>query len=255
MKVTLIQPDLAWQQPEANRSRLARMMDGAGESDLFVLPETFPSGFLGDQGSPSEGMDGPTVAWLREQAAERNAAVTGSAAIEDAGRRYNRMLFATPRGELHQYDKRHLFGFGGEDRRYTMGESRTVFEWRGWRINLQVCYDLRFPVWCRNRDDYDLMLFVANWPAPRVEAWRCLLRARAIENQAFVVGVNRRGGDGNDLQYLGASSVWDGMGACLVEMDDKEGAATVELDLEALKELRRRFPFQKDRDDFQMPPS
>jgi omega-amidase len=168
-----------------------------------------------------------------------------------ARRASNRCLFVTAEGVLAFYDKRHLFGYGGEDQRYRAGNSHTVVEWNGWRIDLQICYDLRFPVWCRNNRGYDLQLFVANWPSPRVEAWRSLLKARAIENQSYVIGVNRCGKDGNGIDYPGCSSAWGPLGETLLEMGPDEGAGRVSLDRQALLELRERLPFLADADAFE----
>ena len=254
LKTALVQARIHWADPEANRAHLSALMDRAPDCDLYVLPETCTTGFLGDAGCSAEGMDGPSVDWLRDQAAIRAAAVTGSFVIAEAGRTRNRMLFAVPEGTLHVYDKAHLFGYGGEERRYSPGRKRTRLEWRGWRIDLQVCYDLRFPVWCRNDDAFDLQLYVANWPAPRVDAWATLLKARAIENQAFVIGVNRVGTDGNEVEYPGRSSAWDPAGERLVELDDSESVETVELDLQALRKIREKFRFLADRDSYLIRP-
>jgi len=168
------------------------------------------------------------------------------------GQRYNRLVFVTPEGRVEQYDKRHLFAFGGENKRYTAGESRAVVNYRGWRICLQICYDLRFPAWCRNRNDYDLILLVANWPARRVHHWLSLLEARAIENQAWVIGLNRVGKDGNGLQYPGRSVVFDPLGATTADLGDQECTQIVTLDLNLLSQVRTDFPFQNDADSFEI---
>ncbi len=252
MRIGLIQSDTRWQEPEANRAHLETLIDRAGPADLYALPETCTTGFLGDAGGRPEGMDGPSVAWIRGLARELGAAVTGSLVIGENGRRYNRMIFATADGSMHTYDKAHLFGYGGEDERYTPGRKRVVFEFNGWRINLQICYDLRFPVWCRNRNDFDLQIHVANWPAPRVDAWKALLKARAIENQAFVVAVNRAGRDGNGIEYPGASGIWDAQGHEQALLGAEEAVAVVEIDREALEETRQQFPFLADADPFSL---
>lgn len=253
LEVGLIQADLRWQKPGANRDHLAGLMDREPGCCLYVLPETFTTGFLGDAGLPAETMDGSTVAWLREQAASRKAAVAGSVALDDeGGRRRNRLLFVTPDGAVHYYDKRHRFGYGGEGSRYAAGCSQTVAEWHGWRIDLQICYDLRFPVWCRNTRDFDIQLFVANWPTPRADHWSALLRARAIENQAFVVAVNRTGVDGNGVDYPGRSSVWDAAGERVIELGGDEATARASLSREALTSARTRFPFLADADRFKL---
>ncbi|MDX1556999.1 MAG: amidohydrolase, partial [Xanthomonadales bacterium] len=215
-----------------------------------LLPETFTTGFLGDQNLDPETMDGATVAWMRHQASALDVAVAGSVVIGEDGGRYNRFLFVTPDGKVAHYDKRHLFAYGGEHKRYLAGDRREIVEFRGWRICLQVCYDLRFPVWCRNRNDYDLMVFVANWPAKRVNAWSALLRARAIENQACVIGINRVGEDGKGIEYPGLSAAYDGLGNPIVELGGEVACAIAELDLEELRKLRTELPFLADADDF-----
>ena len=255
LEVALVQADLRWQDAGANRQRLAELMDRQPDCDLYVLPETFTTGFLGDAGLDAEDMEGRSVQWMREQALARNAAVCGSLVIADSsGERRNRFVFMPPGGNPVCYDKRHRFGFGGEDRRYVAGDHPVVVEFRGWRIDLQICYDLRFPVWCRNDRDFDIQVFVANWPSPRVEAWRALLEARAIENQAYVVGVNRSGIDGNEIRYPGCSGAWSMEGARLVELGEREAVARVCFDRHSLDEFRRRFPFLADADRFELNP-
>jgi omega-amidase len=253
LEVGLLQADLAWQDPETNRRRLAAMMDSQPGCDLYVLPETFTTGFLGDEGLEAETMDGPSVAWMREQAQSRQAAVAGSLVIADEeGRRFNRLVFMPPAALPVVYDKVHRFTYGGEDQRYTAGKGPVVAEWRGWRIDLQICYDLRFPVWCRNDRDFDVQLFVANWPAPRADHWRSLLKARAIENQAYVIGLNCCGRGGNDLEYRGDSVVRGPDGSRLLELGCAEGCGRTSIDRERLRELRQRLPFLADRDEFSL---
>lgn len=253
IEVALIQADLVWQEAAANREHLGGLMDRQPGCDLYVLPETFTTGFLGDAGLEAETMDGPTVAWLIEQARTREAAVCGSVVIADVDRRRrNRLLFAHPGGEIEHYDKRHRFGYGGESEQYAAGERHTTVEYRGWRIDLQICYDLRFPEWCRNVRDFDVQIFVANWPAPRVAHWRSLLGARAIENQAYVVGVNRVGTDGNGIAYPGRSAAWRPDGELLAELGAGEGAVRVGLDPRMLAKYRAEFPFLGDLDHFRL---
>ncbi|MGY6554456.1 MAG: nitrilase-related carbon-nitrogen hydrolase [Wenzhouxiangella sp.] len=255
LQLALVQAELRWQAPEANRRHLSELMDTAPGADLYVLPETFTTGFLGDAETSAEPFRGPTLAWMQSEAAQRQAAIVGSLALSDEqGQRRNRMVFMPPNGDCSWYDKRHLFAYGGEDQRYTAGVSHQVVAWRGWRFDLQVCYDLRFPVWCRNTRNFDVQLFVANWPTPRVEAWRLLLRARAVENQAFVIGVNRTGQDGKGVAYPGRSSAWDGGGACLLELGGEETVARVSLDRGALSRLREDLPFLRDADRFSIQP-
>jgi omega-amidase len=255
LKTLLVQAQLCWKDPARNRGHLSSLVATAnGTFDLVVLPETFTTGFLGDADLPSEGLQGPTVNWMREMASQYDCAVCGSAVIEEDGRRFNRMIFVTADGVQAFYDKRHLFAFGGENIRYTAGTDRVIVDFRGWRINLQVCYDLRFPAWCRNREDYDLMLLVANWPSKRVYHWSRLLEARAIENQSWVIGVNRVGEDGNGLRYPGHSVVHDPMGACVADLGEVESVEIVELDLGMAEKVRADFPFQADADRFIITP-
>jgi predicted amidohydrolase len=253
LRVALVQAELRWQDAQANRDHLQGLMDRGPEADLYVLPETFTTGFLGDQGCEAEPYEGPTLRWMQAQASVRQAALVGSVALNDeTGQRRNRMIFVPPEGQPAWYDKHHLFSFGGEDQRYSAGHRHTVVDWRGWKIDLQICYDLRFPVWCRNDRDYDLQIFVANWPTPRVEAWRLLLRARAVENQAFVVGVNRTGRDGKGKDYPGRSLIVDASGERLIEMGDREGVEVITLDRSDLERLRQELPFLRDRDRFRL---
>ena len=253
LTLALIQADLVWADPEANRQRLAELMDQQPGVDLHILPETFTTGFLGDEDvDADEAMEtGPTLEWMRVQARRRHAAVCGSYVVVEDGRRHNRFVFVDETGAcLGHYDKGHLFGPGGEGQRYTPGRQLTLIEWRGWRIDLQVCYDLRFPVWCRNDRDFDLQLFVANWPSPRTAHWKALLRARAIENQACVIGVNRVGVDGKQVPYSGCSLAFGPVGETLLELDDSESVGVVTLDRQAIEKDRSRLPFLGDRDSF-----
>ena len=253
LRTLLVQADLRWNDPDANRQRIGRTLGAhAGDFDLAVLPETFTTGFLGDEGAEDEGMDGPTGAWMRAAARDHGGLVAGSLVIAENGHRYNRFLVVGADGVVAQYDKRHLFSYGGEDDHYTAGRERVVFRLGEWRINLQLCYDLRFPAWCRNRDDYDLMLLVANWPARRIHHWSALLEARAIENQACVVGVNRVGRDGKGLEYPGCSAVHGPMGERILRLGNEETAQRADLSLSAVREARARFPFQADADSFDL---
>ena len=253
MNALLVQAQLGWKNPSANRSHIAHLLDSAaGEFELAVIPETFTTGFLGDDDHDAEGMDGPTVSWMLEQCRKHNCALAGSAVITENEHRYNRMIFATPGGVLGHYDKRHLFSYGGEDRRYTAGTERVIVNYLGWRINLQVCYDLRFPAWCRNRGDYDLMLLVANWPRKRVAHWSTLLHARAMENQSWVIGVNRVGEDGNGFVYPGCSVVHDPLGETPAKLGAEEECRLVELDLTRVNSVRSTFPFLSDADNFEI---
>lgn len=251
MKTLLLQAQLGWKDPARNREHLQSMISGEpGGFDLVVLPETFTTGFLGDADLPAEDMNGPTVQWMQELSKRYDSAIAGSAVITEQGHRFNRFLFITPAGDVYHYDKRHLFAFGGENKRYTPGNERVIVNYLGWRINLQICYDLRFPAWCRNRNDYDLMLLVANWPSRRVHHWSSLLEARAIENQSWVIGVNRVGEDGNGLQYPGCSVVHDPSGLCVANLEGLEASRVVELDRAVVEQVRADFPFQADADEF-----
>jgi len=251
LKTLLVQAQLGWKDPARNREHLQSLVSGVDAAfDLVVFPETFTTGFLGDEDLPEEDMHGPTVRWMKKLAADHGCAVTGSAVIVEEGLRYNRMVFVTPEGGISHYDKRHLFAFGGENRRYASGTKRVIVKYLGWRINLQVCYDLRFPAWCRNRDDYDLMLLVANWPTRRVHHWSSLLEARAIENQSWVIGLNRVGEDGNGIPYPGRSVVHDPLGACVADLGENENCRMVELDHSMVGQIRRKLPFQADADKF-----
>lgn len=255
LTISFLQADLQWHDPAANREHLTeRLASIATPTDLIVLPEMFSTGFSMEAAALAEPMNGPTVAWLREQAAAYDAVLTGSMIIEDDGCYYNRLLWVRPDGSLSYYDKRHLFTLAGEQHVYCAGQQRLVEEWRGWRICPLVCYDLRFPVWSRNEADapYDLLLYVANWPAPRRSAWTALLRARAIENVAYTLGVNRVGTDGLGHAYAGDSALLDMQGNYLVQVGNLETTMTRTLTREPLAEYRAKFPALHDADAFEL---
>jgi predicted amidohydrolase len=260
LTVSLVQGATRWHDAPANRDYYGKLVRGAGASDLVVLPETFLSGFTNETRTNAETMEGEGVAWLRELASDTGTTIVGSLVIRENDTVFNRLLWASPDGSLAQYDKRHLFRMAGEHTRYGGGNERLVVELKGWRILPQVCYDLRFPVWLRNgrREDaaggmeYDLSIFVANWPAPRRGPWRTLLRARAIENLSYVIGVNRVGVDGNDLPYAGDSAVIDPTGEALVELGAQEQVITTVLDPAVLLAHRERFPAWMDADSFSL---
>ena len=261
LRISLVQGDTRWLDPEGNRAYYGRLIAPLhGITDLILLPETFTSGFSNEAIGQAETMEGPTVAWLREQSRKLGAAITGSVQIRDGEGVYNRLLFVTPDGAIAHYDKRHLFRYAGEHERYAAGRSRLTVEYKGWRICPLVCYDLRFPVFSRNRFDverpdqldYDLLLYVANWPAARAHAWKTLLRARAIENLCFVAGLNRVGEDGNGLQYDGESAVIDMLGHPLSESMDAEVVTTTTLPAALLLGHRERFPAMRDADAFSL---
>lgn len=250
LTVTLVQCELAWEAPADNRRQFSELLAAvAAGTDLIVLPEMFTTGFSMNALANAEEPGGATEQWLAQLARERDCAITGSIAVRDKDRVFNRLLFATPE-TVHHYDKRHLFRMAGEHKRYAAGGERVVLEWRGWRIKPEVCYDLRFPVFSRNRGDYDLLLYVANWPAVRAGHWRALLPARAIENLACVVGVNRIGSDAKGLDYSGDSLAFDARGECLADLRDRGGCETVVFSGEELQTYRERFPGHLDADTF-----
>ena len=259
LRVSLVQGATRWHDPVGNREYYGSLIAPlAGHTDLVVLPETFTSGFSNEAIHNAETMDGPSVAWLREKAKELDAAITGSVQLRASEGVFNRLLFVTPDGEVRHYDKRHLFRYADEHKRYASGRDKLIVEWKGWRICPLVCYDLRFPVFSRNGHDpqrgfnYDLVLFVANWPAARAHAWRTLLRARAIENLSYCLGVNRVGTDGNQLPYSGDSGVLDYLGQAMVDLGAQEQTVTVTLDPAALAAFREKFPAWMDADAFEL---
>ncbi len=253
MKISLIQTSLAWEDAKANRANFETLINSIQvPTDLIVLPEMFSTGFTMDPAAVAETMEGETTQWMKDMVAAKGCAITGSVVIEENGMYFNRMLFVLPDGEIKTYDKRHLFSLAGEDKAYTAGIDRLVIEYRGWKICPLVCYDLRFPVFSRNTEEFDLLLYVANWPAPRVLAWDTLLRARAIENVCYVAGVNRVGQDTNGHSYLGHSQLFDELGNTIVQPTETEGVFTVELDKESMLETRKKFPFLNDRDTFSL---
>ena len=255
LRVTLVQTELAWQDPAANRHRLAAHFRGlVGHTDLVVLPEMFSTGFSMAAAELAEDMDGPTVDWMREEAAALGCVIAGSLIVRDGGRCYNRLVWARPDGSLEHYDKRHLFRLAGEQEHYAAGSRRLVVALKGWRVCPMICYDLRFPVWSRSRGDYDLLLYVANWPQRRALAWSTLLRARAIENQSYVVGVNRIGKDGNGTTYAGDSVAVDFLGQPLSSEGGGDRVETAVLDLESLRAYRESFPAHLDADRFELGP-
>ncbi len=253
LRVSLLQQPLVWHDPAGNRAHFAALLEGlAGRTDLVVLPETFTTGFSMQAEALAEPPGGPTTEWLVQWARRLDAAITGSLIAKEAGRCYNRLLWVPPGGPVRHYDKRHLFRLGREHEHFTAGREAWSVPWRGLRICPLVCYDLRFPVFSRRRPelDYDLLIYVANWPAVRTEAWRLLLRARAIENQAYVVGVNRVGADGNGVTHAGDSAAIDFFGRPLAEAGDAAGIVGVELDPGPLEAFRQKFPAHLDADRF-----
>ncbi len=222
------------------------------EVDLIVLPEMFSSGFTMNPKAVAETMNGETIAWLQHLAKAKDCAITGSLVIEENGKYYNRLVFVYPNGELKTYDKRHLFTLAGEDKVYTAGKEKLIIEYKGFRICPLICYDLRFPVFARNVEDYDVLIYVANWPKPRINAWDILLKARAVENMSYAIGVNRIGMDENELEYVGHSQAVDFLGNYLLEAQETDGVFIVELDKEKLLETRSKLAFLKDKDSFKL---
>ena len=248
MKVTILQRNIEWANPALNIQRADEAIDRNAGADLYVLPEMFSTGFCTQPEGIAEPSNSDTLRWMQRKAAETNAAIAGSVAIEEQGKYYNRFYFVKPDGSVTHYDKKHLFTYGGEHMRFTAGEERVIVEWRGVRILLEVCYDLRFPIWARNRGDYDMILYVASWPTPRVAAWSALLVARAIENQCYVAGVNRVGTD-PACEYCGGSVIIDPYGKVMATCaDNTECEATAEIDMQALEAFREKFPVLKDAD-------
>lgn len=250
MKVILLQTDIEWANPVQNVRQAELMMEQQAEGDLFILPEMFSTGFCTQPKGIAEPADCATLAWMKRKAQERQCAIAGSIAIEEDGRFFNRFHFVCPDGRVVCYNKHHLFTFGGEDKQFTPGRERVVVDYRGVRILLQVCYDLRFPVFARNRKDYDMIIYIASWPVPRIEAWKTLIRARAIENQCYVAAVNRTGNDPY-CQYNGGTALIDPWGRTLAACPDGEtGVAVADIDLQALEAFRQKFPVLDDADFF-----
>lgn len=255
LSCTLIQTDLQWEDPAANRLMLEKKVRAiTDKAELVILPEMFTTGFSMHPRRLAETMEGETVQWMRQLAAERKIILTGSVIITENGHFYNRLLWVLPNGQTGHYDKRHRFAYAGEDAEYTAGNRRMIARVNGWRINVQVCYDLRFPVWARQQPgetpEYDILLYVANWPERRIHAWKSLLTARAIENQCYVLGVNRVGNDGNGIYHSGDSLVIDPLGQTLYQKTGEEDIHTIQLDPSRLEKVREQYPFWKDADQF-----
>jgi predicted amidohydrolase len=258
---TLIQTKLFWQDAKANRQMLEEKINSIKEkTEIVILPEMFSTGFSMQPEKFAETMDGETVAWMKKITASKKIILTGSLMMKEDNKFYNRLIWMLPNGECGYYDKRHLFAYGDEHNHYTAGNKRLIASAKGWKINLQVCYDLRFPVWARQSSsffinnggelEYDVLIYVANWPERRSLAWKILLQARAIENQCYVIGVNRVGNDGNDVYHAGDSMVVDPLGEILYHKKDEEDNFTIELNKQRLEETRKKFPFWKDADSF-----
>jgi predicted amidohydrolase len=256
---TLIQTALHWEDKAANLQQLEQKLQTLPQSvQIVVLPEMFSTGFSMNAERLAETMDGPTVAWMKKMATTKKIILTGSLIIKEEEQYYNRAIWMQPNGHCGWYNKRHLFAYAGEKEHYTAGRQRFIASVNGWRVALQVCYDLRFPVWSRQQFDakkgfeYDVLLYVANWPQRRSVAWKTLLQARAIENQCYVIGVNRVGEDGNGIWHSGDSMVVDPLGEVLYHKADAEDMFTITLQKEALQQVRDKFPFWRDADAFEL---
>ena len=257
LTLTTIQTNLQWENKAANLQLLKEKINSIGEkTEIIVLPEMFSTGFTMQPQLFAETMEGETIQWMRDIAIANKVILTGSIVIKEGEHYFNRLIWMLPNGESGCYDKRHLFAYGEEDKYYTAGKKRLIASVKGWKINLQVCYDLRFPVWARQQSEaeYDVLLYVANWPEKRIRAWKTLLCARAIENQCYVVGVNRVGNDGNNIYHSGDSLVIDPLGEVLYHMPDAEDIFTITLEKEKLEDVRKKFPFAKDSDQFTILP-
>jgi omega-amidase len=257
LTISIIQTNLHWENKAANLRMLEDKIKNREEpTEIVVLPEMFTTGFSMNPIAFAETMDGETVEWMKRIAVEEKIILTGSVIIKEEDKYFNRLIWMLPNGQYGVYDKRHLFGFAKEDEHYNAGNKRLIAQVKGWKINLQVCYDLRFPVWARQQTtetgepEFDVLIYVANWPERRSHAWKTLLCARAIENQCYVIGVNRVGNDGNNIYHSGNSMIIDPLGQVLYHKADDEDMFTITLEKEKLLEVRNKFPFLKDSDTF-----
>ena len=251
LKIAAIQTNLTWENSHVNLASFQTKIDLLDEVDLIVLPEMFSTGFTMQPTLVAETMDGNTVQWMITIATSKNVAIVGSIVIEENQQYYNRVIFVHANGKIETYDKRHSFSLAGEHKVYTSGEKRLIVNLKGWRICPLICYDLRFPVWSRNTDDYDLLIYMANWPKPRIFAWDTLLKARAIENMSYCVGVNRVGEDENGYQYNGHTAVYDYLGADVATtIDGEEEVLQFTLTKSFQNETRKKLNFLNDRDHF-----
>ncbi len=253
MKIALIQSELFWENPSENRKHFEQIINSVEENiDLIVLPEMFTSGFTMHPENVAETITGKTINWIQHLAKAKNCALTGSLVISENNTFYNRLVFVFPDGKIEYYDKKHLFTLAGEDKKYTAGNKKTIVEFRDFKICLQICYDLRFPAFSRNNQDYDLLIYVANWPKTRINAWDILLKARAVENMCYAIGVNRLGQDANNLEYTGHSQAVDFLGNYILEPQESNGFFIFEIKKEEMLETRKKLGFLNDRDAFQL---
>lgn len=253
MKIALIQAPLVWENPKANRDYFEEKIKSVSdEIDLVVLPEMFTTGFTMNPFEVWETMEGETISLLKNLAKAKNLAITGSLIIKENELFYNRLVFVFPSGEIRNYDKRHLFSLAGEEKIYTSGKDKLIVDYLGWKICPLICYDLRFPVFARNVEDYDLLIYAANWPTQRIQAWNILLKARAVENMCYTIGVNRIGDDANSYPHIGHSQIVDFLGNFIVEPQELEGIFTAELNQNEMLETRKKLGFLNDGDFFEI---
>lgn len=254
LNIVLIQTDIIWQNSIENLKNYSKIIrEIKEEADVVILPEMFTTGFSMQPKNIAEKMDGNTVQWMIETSKKTNTAICGSVIIEEESKFFNRFLFVHPSGEIDYYNKKHLFTLAGEDKTYTAGENKLIINYKGWKICPLVCYDLRFPVWSRNVESYDILLYVANWPKARIHAWDTLLTARSIENMCFTIGVNRVGVDGNNLEYNGHSAVYNCLGDRLISaLPDKEELIRFVFDKAHISEIRTKLNFLNDKDTFEI---
>lgn len=252
LTISLLQADLSWENPQENLSYFSNQMAKINNDvDLIVLPEMFTTGFSMNAVELAEEIDGPTVNWMKKNAIEKESAVVGSVIIKEKEQYYNRLIFMFPSGEFQYYDKKHTFTLAKEHETYSSGTQKLIIDYKGWKICPLICYDLRFPVWARNVENYDLLLYVASWPEKRVNAWDALLKARAIENMSYTIGVNRIGKDGNNYDYVGHSIICDCLGNPLSkELNENEEIISVQITKDYQEEIRNKLGFLKDRDNF-----
>ncbi len=255
LHVAAVQYDLHWENRLANLNNLEKLVEKLKDKpvDLIILPEMFTTGFTMNARQCAEKTEGKSLEWMRKQSSRLNAAITGSIIVEEHDQYYNRMYFVWPDGEYRTYDKRHTFSYVGEDKVFEKGTNRLIVDYKGWKICPLICYDLRFPVWSRNTEEFDVLIYVANWPESRILAWDTLLRARAIENLCYTIGVNRVGNDGNQINYNGHSSIHDPLGKRFTGLEDEEaGIVSGQLEKKELNKIRNKFRFLDDRDEYEI---
>lgn len=257
ISISLIQSEIFWEDISKNLEMFEEKINSlTGKTEVVVLPEMFSTGFNMQPEKFSETLDGRTIKWMQYLSRKNNLIITGSVIIKEDNKYYNSLIWMQPDGKFYHYNKRHLFAYAGENEKYSAGNKRLIVSVKGWKINLQVCYDLRFPVWSRqtkgDNPEFDIIIYVANWPSSRINAWKTLLKARAIENQCYVAGVNRVGNDGNHNLYNGNSMVVDPLGEVIYQKPDTEDIFTIKLEMENLEKIRAKFPFLKDSDEFRI---